>query len=61
MASKAKPKKKMGGDLMRTIISPGKGKNRYPVGRSQEFQMYGYHSKPTGGKAKGPAGVKRKK
>lgn len=45
------PKKKMGGDLVRTTITPGKGKDNYPLGRSQEFEMDGYHSNPNTGKA----------
>ena len=54
MPRKAEPKKSMGGDLLRTTISPGKGEAHYPLGRSQEFQSKGYHSKPTGGKAVEP-------
>lgn len=52
---KAQPKKKLDGDLVRSVYSPKKT-------TVVDFQMYGYHSNPqTGEPAKGPSGAKRKK
>lgn len=59
---KLTPKKSLGGDLLRTVISkhPDSEKSS-SIGRSQEFQSDGYHSKPTTGKsAEGPSGAKRR-
>ena len=60
MARKSKPKKSLDGDLVRTVISPGKGEDNYPLGRSVDFQSEGYHSKPTGGPSNTKHGSKRK-
>lgn len=58
--TKSKPKKSLDGTQLRTIISPGSGKDNYPLGRSQEFEAEGYHSKPTGGASDTKYGSKRK-
>lgn len=59
---KLKPKKSLGGDLLRTVISKhADSEMSSPIGRSQEFESEGFHSKPTTGKsAEGPSGAKRR-
>jgi len=59
---KSKPKKSLDGDLFRTVISKHpESEKSSPIGRSQSFQTYGYHSKPTADKsAEGPTGAKRR-